>query len=91
MEENAKTERQLSKEQLQEITGGCGQCLQDITQASHHLAMTKGYMNISNAALNRLKPKTEFARTAQKLAKGHKQAAENLMNTVSAKLNTPEH
>ena len=36
MEEYAKTELQLSEEQLQEITGGCAQCVANMSQTIKH-------------------------------------------------------
>ena len=93
MEENTKTEQiqNLDEEQLQAIAGGCGQCLMEARQANHHLTLATAYNKIATSALSRPIPKTEFARKMLDLSNGHKQAADNLLNTAYNRMNTPGH
>lgn len=81
MEKNAKTDLQLSEEQLQEITGGCAQCVADVSHATHRLTIAKGYAKISNTAAAKGKDTTLY----DKLRNGHVNAAINLMEGVSAR------
>ena len=50
MEEYAKTEQDISEEQLHQITGGCGQCKADLSQAAKHQAYAKTYSQLSDTA-----------------------------------------
>ncbi len=50
MEKNVKTEIELSEEHLQEITGGCAQCLADLRTAAHLQNRARGSIEGANAA-----------------------------------------
>jgi hypothetical protein len=50
MEKQAKIELDLSEEQLQAITGGCGQCKADLSQAAKHQTYAKTYSQLSDTA-----------------------------------------
>jgi bacteriocin-like protein len=81
MEENAKTELELSEEQLQEITGGCALCGADQEQVIHHLTIAKAYTTISGTAAAKGKGTTLY----DNLRQGHVTAAINLLDRILAR------
>src|SRR6266700_5499112 len=89
MEEHAKAELHLSEEHLQEITGGCGQCLKDVEQFNHHSTLANTYHRLSMTAIER--NKFDSAVLYQGLSQGHTQAAKDLLNTLKTRHTTPGH
>jgi len=81
MEENTKTELQLSEEQMQEITGACAQCVADVSQATHRLTIARGYAQISVNAAAKGKDTTLY----NNLRNGHVNAAINLLEGIAAR------
>ena len=89
MEENTKAELHLSEEQLQDITGGCGQCLKDMTQIARHEKAVIGYDRLIMNAVK--KNNYKLADLALDLRAGHEIAIKNLNSTINARKTTPGH
>src|SRR6476660_7523607 len=51
MEENTKTELHLSEEQLQAITGGCGDCVKDEKKIADFDREARGHLGLHQIAL----------------------------------------
>ncbi len=93
MEEHAKAELHLSEEQLQAITGGCGQCTADLARASEQSALAN-YHNTKVASLTAQVPHMQNIQDLQALqrltqahinqASRHNQQFQNLLNGVVA-------
>jgi hypothetical protein len=81
MKKHIKTELQLNQKQLQEITGGCAQCVTDISQAGRHQTFANSYTNLSQTATTY--GKANEAKRYLNLARGHFQAARTLLQKVA--------
>lgn len=91
MKENAKIEQQLLEEQLQAVTGGCGDCVNDSLMASVHLkeagqlqqqALAESLNNIST-------PEQRMTKVNQ--AQNLRQQAANLLAGVAQREQDPNH
>jgi len=89
MEENTKAELHLSEEQLQAITGGCGQCLNDMKQIAHHEKAVIGYDRLIMNAVK--KNNYKLADLALDLRGGHELAIKNINSAINARKMTPGH
>ncbi len=87
MEEDAKTELQLSEEQLQEITGGCSQCVANMGQAIKHDNNYKNHLAQAGSLGNPQAQTPQELRQAAvhlNMAAYHKEQSNNLWNEVVA-------
>jgi hypothetical protein len=74
-------ELELSEEHLQEITGGCAQCVADVKQMKQHLTLAGGYAKIADTKDIRGKDSTLY----DNLFKGHVNAMDNIIDRVEAR------
>ncbi len=83
MEKNVQTELQLGEEQLQEIAGGCAQCMADLAKATSHQDFASAYVRLSESSAEHglISSATGFLNDAQY----HAQKAQTLLNTVAAR------
>ena len=83
MEKDTKTKQHLSEEQLQDVTGGCGQCEADLAGAAGHQEMASGYHTLSKTATDLgMIPE---AREHLHLAMQHSEEARTLLERVAAR------
>jgi hypothetical protein len=87
MEKSIKMEQDLSEEQLQEITGGCAECLADLHAAKVSQNNARGRINSSGETKNINKHNGAMTRIAQ--AKVFLKTAQTLMDGVAARHREP--
>ena len=89
MEESAASELQLSEEQLQAITGGCGQCLEDLLEATHYNGIARAHIGLAGAAM--VGGQHNEAMQYMDVADDAYERAQALIKRVEARQRTPEH
>jgi hypothetical protein len=83
MDEQARSEGELSEEQLREISGGCGQCLKDLSTANRLQRAADGYLKkVINAVED---GKYRVAQGYLKSARGTAKRAQGYLDEVRAR------
>jgi hypothetical protein len=89
MDEKAMTEQDLREEQLQQITGGCGECAYYASQRDHWLDRAADYKWLAEA--HAAKGDRDNVQRATRGANVHTGTAKEYQGLIDAKRGTPGH